>query len=97
MANWWGYGSISGSETPSKNKKSMSPKKKAKKSAKKSELKVHLLTNHGLYAVADKHRQKSMVGGCSCAVDNVGQFGGALQVDYGCQRAQGGGLNVLQQ
>lgn len=71
--------------------------KNRRKKANKSELKVHLLTDHGLYAVADKHRQKSMVGGCSCAIDNVGQFGGALQVDYGCQRAQGGGLNVLQQ
>lgn len=75
----------------------MSPNLKPKKTVqvKKLELKVYLLTNHGLDAVADKHRQKSMIGGRSCAVDNVGEFGSALQVNYGCQRAQRGGLNVL--
>lgn len=94
MANWWGYGSISGSEAKIRNDR-MSPNLTPKKTVQVKKLELNLLTNHSLDAVADKHRQKSMIGGRSCAVDNVGEFGSALQVNYGCQRAQRGGLNVL--
>lgn len=74
----------------------MSPNLKPKKTVqvKKLELKVYLLTNHGLDAVADKHRQKSMIGGRSCAVDNVGEFGSALQVNYGCERPLNEDINT---